>query len=250
MVTKRIIPCLDVKDGRVVKGVQFQGLTDAGSPSELAARYELEGADELVVLDVGATVESRDIQMQTVRDVRAQLSIPLTVGGGVRTVQDIENLLHSGADKVSMNTAAVMNPSLIYESSVAFGAQCTVVAVDTRRFGKKWVVLTKSGTEQQPIDTVEWAQRIEDMGAGEILLTSFDRDGTQTGYDLELLMAVTDAVRIPVIASGGAKVTRDLVQAFEAGADAVLAASMFHFQMTTIGKVKEELREAGVDVRL
>lgn len=250
MVTKRIIPCLDCKDGRVVKGIQFQGLTDAGSPAELAARYEIEGADELVVLDVGASIESRNIQIQTVRDVRNELSIPLTVGGGVRTVEDIEKLLHAGADKVSMNSAAVARPELIAESSRAFGAQCTVVAVDTKRFGKKWQVLTKSGTEIQPLDTIEWAMRIEDLGGGEILLTSFDRDGTQQGYDLELLLAVTDAVKIPVIASGGAKVTQDLVHAFEAGADAVLAASMFHYQMTTIGKVKEELREAGIEVRL
>jgi len=250
MVTRRIIPCLDCKDGRVVKGIKFQGLTDAGSPAELAARYELEGADELVVLDVGASIESRNIQMQTIRDVRAELSIPLTVGGGVRTVEDIEKLLQSGADKVSMNTAAVMNPSLIREASKEFGAQCTVVAADTRRYGKKWVVLTKSGTEQQPLDMIDWAKQVEDLGAGEILLTSFDRDGTQQGYDLELLLAVTDAVRIPVIASGGAKVTSDLVHAFEAGADAVLAASMFHYQTTTIGKVKQELRDAGVEVRL
>jgi imidazoleglycerol phosphate synthase cyclase subunit len=250
MVTKRIIPCLDVKDGRVVKGIQFQGLTDAGSPAELAARYEFEGADELVVLDVGATVESRGIQMQTVKDVRAQLSIPLTVGGGVREVADIESLLQSGADKVSMNSAAVANPNLIAEASRAFGAQCTVVAIDTRRFGKKWVVLTRSGTSQQTLDTIEWAKRVEDLGAGEILLTSFDRDGTQQGYDLELMLAVTDAVKIPVIASGGAKDTSDLVDAFNAGADAVLAASMFHYQTTTIGKVKQELREAGVEVRL
>ncbi|MBS1726128.1 MAG: imidazole glycerol phosphate synthase subunit HisF [Armatimonadetes bacterium] len=250
MVTKRIIPCLDCKDGRVVKGIQFQGLTDAGSPSELAARYELEGADELVVLDVGATVGGRDIQMQTVKEVRAELSIPLTVGGGVRTVEDIEKLLHSGADKVSMNSAAVANPNLVAEASKAFGAQCTVVAIDTKRFGKQWMVLTKSGTEPQPLDTIDWAKKVEDLGAGEILLTSFDRDGTQLGYDLELLLAVTDAVQIPVIASGGAKVTQDLVRAFEAGADAVLAASMFHYQTTTIGKVKQELRQAGVEVRL
>ena len=250
MVTKRIIPCLDCKDGRVVKGIQFQGLTDAGSPAELAARYEIEGADELVVLDVGAPVGGRDIQMQTVRDVRAELSIPLTVGGGVRTVEDIEKLLHSGADKVSMNSAAFVRPALIAESSRAFGAQCTVVAVDTKRFGKKWQVLTKSGTEIQTLDTIEWAKQIEDLGGGEILLTSFDRDGTQQGYDLELLAAVTDVVQIPVIASGGARVTQDLVQAFGAGADAVLAASMFHYQTTTIGKVKQELREAGIEVRI
>lgn len=250
MVTKRIIPCLDCKDGRVVKGIQFQGLTDAGSPSDLAARYEAQGADELVVLDVGASIESRDIQMQTVREVRAQLSIPLTVGGGVRSVEDIEKLMQSGADKVSMNTAAVMNPQLIHDASRAFGSQCIVVAVDTKRIGKKWSVLTKSGTEEQPLDTIDWAKKIEDFGGGEILLTSFDRDGTQMGYDLELLYAVTDAVKIPVIASGGAKVTKDLFDAFDSGADAVLAASMFHFESTTIGQVKKELRELGIEVRI
>ena len=250
MVTKRIIPCLDCKDGRVVKGIKFQGLTDAGSPAELAARYQIEGADELVLLDVGASIESRNTQLQTVRDVRAQLSIPLTVGGGVREVQDIENLLHSGADKVSINTAAVMNPSLVKESSRAFGAQCTVVAVDTKRKGDQWIVLTRSGTEEQPLDTIDWVKRVEDLGAGEILLTSFDRDGTLLGYDLELLRAVSQAIQIPVIASGGAKVTEHLLEAFQAGADAVLAASMFHYQTHTIGQVKRELRDAGIEVRL
>ena len=250
MVTKRIIPCLDCKDGRVVKGIKFQGLTDAGSPAELAARYQIEGADELVLLDVGASIESRNTQLQTVRDVRAQLSIPLTVGGGVREVRDIENLLHSGADKVSINTAAVMNPSLVKESSRAFGAQCTVVAVDTKRKGDQWIVLTRSGTEEQSLDTIDWVKRVEDLGAGEILLTSFDRDGTLLGYDLELLRAVSQAIQIPVIASGGAKVTEHLLEAFQAGADAVLAASMFHYQTHTIGQVKRELRDAGIEVRL
>ena len=250
MVTKRIIPCLDCKDGRVVKGIQFQGLTDAGSPAELAARYQIEGADELVLLDVGASIESRNTQLQTVRDVRAQLSIPLTVGGGVRAVVDIENLLQSGADKVSINTAAVMNPELVRESSRAFGAQCTVVAVDTKRQGDRWIVLTRSGSEEQALDTLDWVKQVEDLGGGEILLTSFDRDGTQLGYDLELLRAVSQAIQIPVIASGGAKVTEHLFEAFQAGADAVLAASMFHYQTHTIGQVKRELRELGVEVRL
>ncbi len=250
MVTKRIIPCLDCKDGRVVKGIQFQGLTDAGSPAELAARYQIEGADELVLLDVGASIESRNNQLQTVRDVRAQLSIPLTVGGGVREVQDIENLLHSGADKVSINTAAVTNPLLVQESSRAFGAQCTVVAVDTKRKGDNWIVITRSGTEEQELDTIDWVRKVEQLGAGEILLTSFDRDGTQLGYDLELLRAVSQAIQIPVIASGGAKVTDHLFEAFQAGADAVLAASMFHYQTHTIGQVKRELRELGIEVRL
>lgn len=250
MVTKRIIPCLDCKDGRVVKGIQFQGLTDAGSPAELAARYQIEGADELVLLDVGASIESRNTQLQTVRDVRAELMIPLTVGGGVREVQDIENLLHFGADKVSINTAAVMNPGLVRESSRAFGAQCTVVAVDTKRQGDRWIVLTRSGSEEQALDTIDWVKQVEDLGAGEILLTSFDRDGTQLGYDLELLQAVSQAIQIPVIASGGAKVTEHLFEAFQAGADAVLAASMFHYQTHTIGQVKRELRELGIEVRL
>jgi cyclase len=250
MVTKRIIPCLDCKDGRVVKGIQFQGLTDAGSPSELAARYQIEGADELVLLDVGASIESRNTQLQTVRDVRRELMIPLTVGGGVRAVADIENLLQSGADKVSINTAAVMNPGLVNESSRAFGAQCTVVAVDTKRQGDRWIVLTRSGSEEQALDTLDWVRQVEDLGAGEILLTGFDRDGTQLGYDLELLQAVSQAIQIPVIASGGAKVTEHLFEAFRAGADAVLAASMFHYQTHTIGQVKRELRDVGIEVRL
>ena len=250
MVTKRIIPCLDCKDGRVVKGIQFQGLTDAGSPAELAARYQIEGADELVLLDVGASIESRNNQLQTVRDVRAELTIPLTVGGGVREIADIEKLLQSGADKVSINTAAVKNPFLVREASRAFGAQCTVVAVDTKRRGDSWIVITRSGTEEQALDTIEWVKQVEDLGAGEILLTSFDRDGTQLGYDLELLLAVSQAIQIPVIASGGAKVTKDLYEAFNAGADAVLAASMFHYQTHTIGKVKRELRDLGIEVRL
>lgn len=250
MVTKRIIPCLDCKDGRVVKGIQFQGLTDAGSPAELAARYQVEGADELVLLDVGASVEHRNIQLQAVRDVRNELSIPLTVGGGVREVADIERLLQSGADKVSMNTAAVFNPDLVHESSRSFGAQCTVVAVDTKRKGDRWIVLTRSGSEEQALDTVEWVKQVEQLGAGEILLTSFDRDGTQLGYDLELLRAVSSAIQIPVIASGGAKVTTDLYDAFKAGADAVLAASMFHYQTHSIGQVKHELRDLGIEVRL
>ena len=250
MVTKRIIPCLDCKDGRVVKGIQFQGLTDAGSPSELVARYQTEGADELVLLDVGASIESRNNQLQTVRDVRAQLSIPLTVGGGVREVVDIELLLQSGADKVSMNTAAVFNPDLVKDASRAFGAQCTVVAVDTKRRGDQWIVLTRSGTEEQALNTIDWVKQVEDLGAGEILLTSFDRDGTQLGYDLDLLKAVSEAIQIPVIASGGAKVTDHLFEAFQAGADAVLAASMFHYQTHTIGQVKRELRALGIEVRL
>lgn len=250
MVTKRIIPCLDCKDGRVVKGIKFQGLRDAGSPVELALRYQDEGADEIVILDVGATLEHRQNQVQTIKDVRKDLAIPLTVGGGVRTIQDVEKLLDAGADKVSMNTAAVDNPDLIDEASRRFGAQCTVVAIDTKRIGENWRVLTKAGTEVRPLDTIDWCRVVEARGAGEILLTSFDRDGTQDGYDLALTEQASSSVQIPIIASGGAKTSEDLFKAFQAGANAALAASIFHYDQLSIQSIKRDLFDKGVRVRL
>lgn len=250
MVTKRIIPCLDCKDGRVVKGVKFQGLRDAGSPVELALRYQDEGADEIVILDVGATIEFRQNQVQTIKDVRKDLAIPLTVGGGVRTIDDVAELLEAGADKVSMNTAAVNNPDLIVEASLRFGAQCTVVAIDTKWIDSTWRVLTNAGSDIRQIDTIEWCQEVERRGAGEILLTSFDRDGTKDGYDLALTTAASEAVQIPIIASGGAKTSEDLFKAFQAGANAALAASIFHYDQLSIGSIKQDLRDRGVAIRL
>lgn len=251
MLTKRVIPCLDCKNGRVVKGVQFKNLTDAGSPAELSARYQLEGADEIVLLDVSATIEERQNQRDTVADVRKQLLIPLTVGGGVREIADIERLLEAGADKVGINTAAVLNPSIITEASQAFGAQCTVVSVDATGAGEgRWNILTRSGGSEHAIPAVDWVQRVIDHGAGEILLTSLDRDGTQSGYDLRLIEAVSAVSTVPIIASGGAKTVEHMLQAFEAGADAVLAASIFHFGQTSIGAIKQGLREGGIEVRL
>lgn len=234
----------------MVKGIKFQGLRDAGSPVELALRYQDEGADEIVILDVGATLEHRQNQVQTIKDVRKDLAIPLTVGGGVRTIQDVEELLDAGADKVSMNTAAVDNPDLIDEASRRFGAQCTVVAIDTKRIGESWRVLTKAGTEIRSLDTIEWCREVEARGAGEILLTSFDRDGTQDGYDLALTEQASRAVQIPIIASGGAKTSEDLFKAFQAGANAALAASIFHYDQLSIQSIKRDLFDKGVRVRL
>ncbi|MDH4388178.1 MAG: imidazole glycerol phosphate synthase subunit HisF [Fimbriimonas sp.] len=249
MVTKRIIPCLDCRDGRVVKGVNFQGLQDAGSPVELSLRYQEEGADEIVILDVGATVEGRQNQLETIRAVRADLAIPLTVGGGVRELRDIEALLEAGADKVSINTAGVDRPEFIREASEAFGAQCTVVAIDTKWTYNRWSVLTRAGRDVRDIDTLEWCRQVAELGAGEILLTSFDRDGTKEGYDLKLLRAASSAVSIPIIASGGARVADDLYDAFEAGANAALAASIFHYDSLHISDIKAHLAQRGVTVR-
>jgi imidazoleglycerol phosphate synthase cyclase subunit len=251
MLTRRIIPCLDCNAGRVVKGIKFQGLRDAGDPEELSAMYELQGADELVLLDVSATPEGRGTQVDTVRKVRARLSIPLTVGGGVRSAANAQALLDAGADKVGINTAAVEKPEIITEINRSFGAQCTVVALDAARKlnGEGWEVVTHSGKNRTGRDAVQWAQRVVDFGAGEILLTSWDRDGTRSGYDLELLTAVSSRISIPVIASGGAANPRHLVEGFEAGADAVLAASIFHDGEYTVASVKEALAHAGVAVR-
>jgi len=253
MLTRRIIPCLDVRDGRVVKGVRFQGLRDAGDPSELAARYEAEGADEITLLDISATPQERATATDTVARVRRVLGIPLTVGGGVRKVADVARLLDAGADKVGLNTAAVLRPELLSECAEQFGSQCVVVAIDAARSSAdsfRWEVRVRSGAELTPINAIEWAKRAEAMGAGEVLLTSWDRDGTRNGYDLPLTGAVASAVRIPVIASGGAAKPEDLLAAFEAGADAVLAASIFHNREFTVADIKKFLSTNGVEVRI
>ena len=248
-VARRIVPCLDVKDGRVVKGVRFQNLRDAGDPAMQAASYEEQGADEIVVLDVGATPESRGNQLETVRAVRARLRIPLTVGGGVRTLQDARELLVAGADKVSVNTAAVSDPPLLSSMAQEFGSQCVVLAIDARRNASSWEVLVRGGRNGTGYDAVEWAKRGTQGGAGEILLTSWDRDGTRSGCDLELLRAANDAVRVPVIASGGIGTRADVAQAFRAGAEAVLAASIFHDGDDTVAAIKSYLIEEGFVVR-
>ncbi len=249
MLTRRIIPCLDTRDGRVVKGVRFQGLRDAGSPVELAARYEQEGADEIVILDVVATDRGRDHALDTVRAVREVLRIPLTVGGGVRTVRDAERLLEAGADKIGVNSAATDDPTLLARLAGTFGVQCIVLAIDAATAGNAWRVFRRSGSEDTGRDAVEWAVEGTRRGAGEILLTSIDRDGTRTGYDLALLNAVTQAVTVPVIASGGARTVTDLIAAVDAGADAVLAASMFHDGDTTVALVKQAMQQHRLEIR-
>ena len=249
MLKARIIPCLDVNDGRVVKGVKFQNLRDAGSPEELAAHYEEQGADELVVLDVSATRQARLAMLETVEIVRKQLSIPLTVGGGVSSVEDAGRLLNAGADKVSINSAAVRNPDLVNEMASRFGAQCTVVAIDAKMTDGQFQVLTRSGTEAETLNAVAWAAEAQQRGAGEILLTSFDRDGTRSGYDLPMLTAVTNACGLPVIASGGANSVAHMVEAFEHGAHAVLAASIFHDGNMTVNDVKRDLAALGISTR-
>jgi cyclase len=257
MLTTRLIPCLDVSHGRVVKGVKFQGLKDAGDPVELSLRYQDEGADELVLLDVSATVEGRRHQLQTVAKVRAELALPLTTGGGVKGAHDAEALLVAGADKVGVNTAAVARPELVSELSERFGAQCTVVAVDAKRRipatpdeEPSWLVVVRAGTTDLEIDAVQWAKEVCDRGAGEILLTSWDRDGTREGYDLQLLDAVSRAVSVPVIASGGADTVEHLAEAIDSGGDAVLAASIFHHDGITVRSLKEQLAAKGYKVRL
>lgn len=250
MLMRRIIPCLDVHAGRVVKGIQFQALRDAGDPVELAKIYAQQGADELVLLDVSATPEGREHALTTVRDVRRKLPIPLTVGGGVRALEDAQALLEAGADKVAVNTAAVSRPELLGEMASAFGCQCTVLALDAAREGDGWKVVVRSGRDRLQLDVVDWAQAAVDAGAGEILLTSWDRDGTGSGYDLELLRAVCGAVGVPVIASGGAETAEHMAQALLAGADAVLAASILHDGHTTVSAIKRRLASLGMEVRL
>lgn len=249
MLTVRIIPCLDVDAGRVVKGIQFQGLRDAGAPDELAEAYERQGADEIVMLDVSATPEGRSTRVETVRKIRVRLAIPLTVGGGVRRPADAEALLQAGADKVGVNTAAVKTPGLVNELAERFGSQCTVIAVDARGRGDGWEVVVRSGKENTGLDAIEWMREVVDRGAGEILLTSWDRDGTKAGYNLPLLRAASEAVSVPIIASGGAAGPAHLVEALQAGADAVLAASIFHYGEYTVAELKDGLAEAGLEVR-
>jgi imidazole glycerol-phosphate synthase subunit HisF len=256
-VAVRVIPCLDVDAGRVVKGVNFRDLRDAGDPVQLAAAYDREGADELVFLDITASAEDRDTMAGVVARTADQVFIPLTVGGGVRSVDDVDLLLRAGADKVSLNTAAIARPELLTEVAGRFGAQCVVVSVDARRVGPAGTAATPSGFEVTThggrrgtgIDAVAWARRATDLGAGEILLNSMDADGTQAGFDLELIGAVRAAVAVPVIASGGAGTAADFPRAVDAGADAVLAASVFHFGEISIGEVKDSLRAAGRPVR-
>jgi imidazoleglycerol phosphate synthase cyclase subunit len=249
MLTVRIIPCLDVRGGRVVKGVRFQGLRDAGSPPDLAGEYERQGADEITLLDVSATPERRGTQVATVRAVRERLALPLTVGGGVKSADDAAALLEAGADKVSVNTAAVRDPALLERMAARFGAQCTVVAIDAARRGAGFEVVTLSGRERTQRDAVEWAAEAVERGAGEVLLTSWDRDGTRSGYDLELIRDVAERVRVPIVASGGASTAEHMAEAVRAGADAVLAASIFHYRELTVGRLKQRLMELDVEVR-
>lgn len=250
MTTKRVIPCLDIDAGRVVKGVQFQGLRDAGDPVELAARYEQQGADEIVLLDVSATNDGRRTRCDVVAKVREVIAIPLTVGGGIRSIDDAREVLESGADKVSLNTMAVDNPVVIQQLSQYFGAQCVVIALDAARTDEGWEVVTNSGKKRSGCPAEVWARRVESLGAGEILLTSWDRDGTRLGYDLELISCIRSEVRLPLIASGGAAGPHHMLEAFAAGADAVLAASVFHDGEHTVRDVKQALQSLGIEVRL
>ncbi|MFD2671007.1 imidazole glycerol phosphate synthase subunit HisF [Marinicrinis sediminis] len=252
MLTKRIIPCLDVKDGRVVKGVNFVNLRDAGDPVELAALYDREHADELVFLDISASVEGRATMVEVVRQTAGEISIPFTVGGGISAVEDMTRILRAGADKVGINTAAVNNPQLISDGARRFGSQCIVVAVDARYNAEwqEWEVYTHGGRKATGIKTLEWVKRVEQLGAGEILLTSMDADGTKDGFDVPLTSAVSGSVSIPVIASGGAGQVAHFHEAFTKGqADAALAATIFHYKEIAISEVKQDLREKGVEVR-
>ena len=251
MLAKRIIPCLDVKDGRVVKGINFVNLRDAGDPVECGLRYSEEGADELVFLDITASSDRRNIVAEMVRRVADSINIPFTVGGGLRTIGDIQDILRSGADKVSLNTSAVQNPTLVQKAAERFGSQCIVVAIDARREnGGEAKVYTHGGRERTDLDVVDWARTVADLGAGEILLTSMDSDGTKHGYDIDLTRRVSEAVRIPVIASGGAGNLEHLYEGVhDGGASAVLAASIFHFREVTIDEAKSYLRDRGVVVR-
>lgn len=251
MLTVRVIPCLDVKDGRVVKGIRFQGLRDAGSPPDLAGLYEQQGADEITLLDVSATPEGRGTRLDTVRQVRERLSLPLTVGGGVRSVEAAGALLDAGADKVGVNTAAVERPEILDAMAARFGCQCTVLAIDAAALPDgRFEVITLSGCRRTGIDAVKWAREAVSRGAGEILLTSWDRDGTRSGYDLALIRAVAEAVHAPIIASGGAATPEHMVEAVRAGASAVLAASIFHDGEYTVADLKRDLSERGLEVRL
>lgn len=252
MLAKRIIPCLDVNAGRVVKGVNFIELRDAGDPIEIARRYDEQGADEITFLDITASSDARDIIIHVVEQVAEQVFIPLTVGGGVRSVADVRRLLNAGADKVSINTAAVNNPQIVADAAGKVGSQCIVVAIDAKCVAPgKWEVFTHGGRNRTGLDVIEWARNVVELGAGEILLTSMDRDGTRSGFDLELTRAVSDAVSVPVIASGGVGTLAHLADGVAQGhADAVLAASIFHFGEHTVREAKELMRSRGIEVRL
>jgi cyclase len=253
---KRIIPCLDVDNGRVVKGVQFVDIRDAGDPVEVAKRYDLQGADEITFLDITATHHNRGTMVEVVEQVASQVFIPLTVGGGIRTVEDIRRMLNAGADKVGINSAAVTNPEFVREAAQRFGSQCIVVAIDAKRVSSegeaaRWEIFTHGGRTATGIDAIEWAKKMVDFGAGEILLTSMDRDGTKSGFDLELTRAVSEAVVVPVIASGGVGKLQDLTDGVKLGrADAVLAASIFHFGEHTVQEAKQQMASQGLEVRL
>ncbi|MCL0063033.1 imidazole glycerol phosphate synthase subunit HisF [Peptococcaceae bacterium] len=252
MLLKRIIPCLDVTDGRVVKGTNFVNLRDAGDPVELAELYDDEGADELVFLDITASSDGRETMLNVVRNVAEKVFIPFTVGGGIRTVKDMRRMLKAGADKVAINTAAIKNPELIKEGAVKFGSQCIVVAIDAKQVGdNRWEIYTHGGRNPTDIDAVEWARKVEELGAGEILLTSMDRDGTKEGFDIELTRTIAESVRIPVIASGGVGTLDHIAEGLTEGkADAALAASIFHFREYSIKETKEYLKHRGIPVRL
>ena len=252
--SKRVIPCLDVTGGRVVKGINFVGLRDAGDPVEIARRYDQQGADELCFLDITASSDERGLIVHVIEEVAAQVFIPLTVGGGVRSIDDVRSLLNAGADKVSINTAAVLNPKLVEEAAARFGSQCIVVAVDARRVAgslpMRWEVFTHGGRKSTGIDALDWGRRMQQAGAGEILLTSMDRDGTKEGFDLELTRAFSDAFDVPIIASGGVGDVDDFVDGVaEGGADALLAASVFHYGELTVADVKKRLSDSGIEVR-
>lgn len=248
---KRIIPCLDVDNGRVVKGVNFVGIRDAGDPVEVARRYNQQGADEITFLDITATSDDRETLVHVVEQVASEVFIPLTVGGGIRTLDDIRKMLNAGADKVSINSAAVFRPEFVQEASDHFGSQCIVVAIDAKRVDDHWEIFTHGGRKATGIDVVEWAKKMQTFGAGEILLTSMDGDGTKKGYDLALTRAVSDAVSIPVIASGGVGNLQDLADGItQGGAEAVLAASIFHFGEYTVQQAKQHMQAQGIEVRL
>jgi cyclase len=252
VLAKRIIPCLDVTAGRVVKGVNFEQLRDAGDPVEIAKRYDDQGADELTFLDITASSDQRDIILHVIEAVASQVFIPLTVGGGVRKVEDVRRLLNAGADKVSINTSAVQNPQLVQDCASTYGSQCIVVAIDAKKTGQnKWEVFTHGGRNATGLDAIAWARKMQELGAGEILLTSMDRDGTKSGFDLALTRAVSDAVDVPVIASGGVGNLQHLADGVLQGeADAVLAASIFHFGEYTVGEAKTLMAQQGIEVRL
>lgn len=253
---KRIIPCLDVDNGRVVKGVQFVDIRDAGDPVEIAQRYNEQGADELTFLDITASSDNRETMVHVVEKVASSVFIPLTVGGGIRTTDDIRRMLNAGADKVGINTAAVFNPDFVGEAAAKFGSQCIVVAIDAKRVSKegeplRWEIFTHGGRKPTGLDAVEWARKMVNLGAGEILLTSMDRDGTKAGFNIPLTRAVSDAVSVPVIASGGVGTLQHLVEGVREGhADAVLAASIFHFGEFTVAQAKQAMAQAGIEVRL